>query len=85
MQLDSTLKKDVHAATQHAESLVAQLSSRVAVFNKFGKSFIKTAGISPDSFMQLVWEPWRRCLLLQLMRVFCTDSRLTGAATSLLP
>ena len=53
-QADAALERAVEAADAKARRLIGDLDTRSTVFSTFGKNFIKSVGMSPDSFVQMV-------------------------------
>lgn len=54
--MDSTLQKHLNDAIQHIDGLAGNLDMHVLDFTKYGKNFIKSQKMSPDSYLQMAMQ-----------------------------
>lgn len=54
--VDAELQKHLDAACRHVDELAANLDMHVLDFTAYGKNFIKSQKMSPDSYIQMAMQ-----------------------------
>ncbi len=69
-ELDDFLKTEIQIAVEESQGDREQLSLQVLPYTSFGKDFIKTLGVSPDSFVQMAIQLAQKKVFNQVFNVY---------------